>query len=486
MRRLEYVDNGDYFIEREDLKWSKFRDLPPEELLEHIRANVFPFIKNLHDPHEPFSMAMDNAVFLIDKPTLLKEAIEVIDEIYKDIDSQKDAGQHFQDTPGDLYEHLLKATSEAGKNGQFRTPRHIIQMMCEIADPDVGDRICDVTCGTGGFLVGAYQHILSKYSSSKYIEEDENGLKRSLKGDLLSIQQFVELKSNTFFGFDIDPTMIRIGLMNMIMHGITEPRITRVDTLSEAFDVSQSVANASTPVAVAPPFLYTTPDLSDEQYSIILANPPFTGRIDKSTLSKKLQKVDTSQSELLFLHRIIRMLKTNGRAAVIIPEGVLFGTSNAQKYTRETLLKDCCLNAVISMPSGVFYPYTGVKTSIIVFTKKELGSTVYHTDKVWFYGMDGDGYSLDTNRKKLKENPLPIVSRSYKTRESSIIQDRKGKYFYVPIDEIQKQSLNLSFNQYKEFVYEAQEHEPPGELLARIIELEKSILNDLTNLSTLL
>ena len=486
MRRLEHVDRGKFFSSnQQNLKWSNYRELSPDSLLKHMKNDVFPFIKSLKDEHEPFTLAMENAGFMIEKPTLLKEAVEVIDEIYAEIERQQLDGQHFQDTQGDLYEHLLKATSEAGKNGQFRTPRHIIQMMCEILDPDVGDKICDITCGTAGFLVGAYQHILNKYSSENLRTEDENGFDRSIEGDLLTPKQRAKLMTKTFYGFDIDPTMIRIGLMNLIMHGITEPQIVRQDTLSQKYDEYENGLHMSKMSLKAGLTQRESKDYSDEQYTAILANPPFTGRIDKSQFSIKLNRIDSKQSELLFLLRMIHMLKPEGKAAVIVPEGVLFGTAKAQKTIRQILLKDCKLDAVISLPSGAFQPYTGVKTSIIVFTKKQLYSEKYHTQKVWFYGLDNDGYTLDSSRKKLKENPLPNAVKTFKNKDVEEVRDRK-KHFYVPISEIEENGFELSYNQYKEFIYEEQEYEPPYELISKLIKMEEEILTEMNALQKLL
>lgn len=489
MRRLEYVEGGKLFNKaNSQLKWSYYTvELEPEKMLAHIKNKVFPFIKTkLNAPHEPFSLSMKNAVFLIDKASLLKDAVDTINEIYDEIEKQQKKGQHFQDTQGDLYEYLLDATNQAGKNGQFRTPRHIIQLMCEIINPNVNDKICDLTSGTAGFLVGAYQHILTKNSTEKKKVKDENGLLRSVAGDKLTSAQKKKLREQTFYGFDIDQTMVRIGLMNLIMHGITEPKIAHLDTLSNAYEDFEIDKQRSKKSSSKTLLSSKTKYKPDEQYDTILANPPFTGRIDKGGLSAKLGRIETSQSELLFLDRIIHMLKPNGKAAVIIPEGVLFGSGKAQNKTREILLKDCCLEAVISLPSGVFQPYTGVKTSILIFTKKQLYSDKYHTTKVWFYGMDSDGYSLDTHRKKLKDNPLPLVIKDWSERNKKAQSNKKLKHFYIPIKDIIANGLDLSYNQYKKYVQENEKYEQPKELLAQLIEFEKEILNDMNYLTGIL
>jgi type I restriction enzyme M protein len=483
IHRLEQVEKGK-LIPSKDLRWSYFsKEIPDQdELLAHFKRKVFPFIKTLKNEHEPFSLLMQDASFDIDKASLLREAIDVIYDIYREIEKQKELGQHFQDTQGDVYEYLLNATKQAGKNGQFRTPRHIIQLMCEIVDPKIGDKICDVTCGTSGFLIGAYQHILTKFSSSKFIMTDENGLKRGISGDKLSKLQSKNLRTNTFFGFDNDKTMVRIGLMNLIMHGITEPQIVKLDTLSKAYDVYEnSKASSATQMASRP----KKAENIDEKYSVILANPPFTGRIDKNGLSTKLNRTGTSKSEILFLDRIVHMLTPEGKAAVIVPEGVLFGSLAASKKIREILLKDCALDAVISLPTGVFLPYTAVKTSILVFTKKKLFSDVFNTNRVWFYGMDSDGYSLDTNRKRLNDFPLPEVVKQWNISEKHR-QDKSRNHFYVSIDDILDNGLDLSFNTYSDYAYQEQSYEPPTKLIAELVKLEDEIMRELTKINRLL
>ena len=453
------------FDGKEDCRWSHFSQLDPDTMLEVVSNKAFPFIKNLNDPSQPYSRYMENAMFIINNSALLDEAVKSIDELFQDIKQQQDEGQQFQDTQGDLYEYLIDEMGSGGKNGQFRTPRHLIQLMCEIIDPDWTDKICDPACGTGGFLVGAYQHILTKYTSPKEIIEDENGLKRFRRfgGDKISKQEVWDnLWEKSFFGFDVDQTMVRIGLMNLMLHGIKIPQIENTDTLSKKYDK----------------------DYKDGEYSVILANPPFTGRIDKGGMSDKL-KITGTNSELLFLVRISKMLRPGGKAAVIIPEGVLFGSSKAQKQTREILLKDNQLEAVISLPSGAFKPYTGVKTAILVFTKAEEESPTWHTEKVWFYELKNDGYSLDDNRKKLAENPLPIAVDAYKNRATKTPIERTN-HFYVPLAEIQDNGLDLSYNRYKKFEYEEQTYEPPQKILESLFVLESEIQKDMEELKNLI
>lgn len=449
----------------DDCRWSEFSQLSSDEMLSVVTQRAFPFIKTLNDPKQPFSRHMKNAVFIINNSALLDEAVKAIDEIFESIKKQQAEGQQFQDTQGDVYEYLINEIGSSGKNGQFRTPRHLIQFMAEIIDPDWTDKICDPACGTGGFLLGAYQHILTKYSSPEEIVEDENGLKRFKKygGDKISKQEvWKNLHENTFFGFDIDQTMVRIGLMNLMLHGVKIPQIENIDTLSKKYDS----------------------EYKDGEYSVVMANPPFTGRIDKGGMSDNL-KISGTQSELLFLIRISKMLRSGGRAAVIIPEGVLFGGSNAQQKTREIILKDNQLEAVISLPIGSFKPYTGVKTSILVFTKAEEDSSIFHTAQVWFYELKSDGYSLDDNRKKLKENPLPIAIDAYKKRSSSTPAERIN-HFYVSIDEIRENGFDLSYNRYKNFEYEEQTYEPPQKLLEALFVLEDEIRADMAELKGLI
>jgi type I restriction enzyme M protein len=453
------------FEGNEDCRWSHFSQLDPDTMLDLVSKKAFPFIKNLNDPSQPYTRSMKDAIFIINNSALLDEAVKSIDEIYEDIKVQQNAGQQFQDTQGDLYEYLISELSTAGKNGQFRTPRHLIQFMCEIIDPDWTDKICDPACGTGGFLVGAYQHILTKYSSPEEITEDENGLNRFKKygGDTISRQEVWDtLNQKTFYGFDVDQTMVRIGLMNLMLHGIKIPQIENTDTLSKKYDQ-----------------IY-----QDGEYSIVMANPPFTGRIDKGGMSDKL-KIDGTQSELLFLVRISKMLRPGGKAAVIIPEGVLFGGSKNQKQTREILLKDNQLEAVISLPSGAFKPYTGVKTAILIFTKAEEDSSKWHTEKVWFYQLKNDGYSLDDNRRKLAENPLPIALNAYKNRATNTPIERTN-HFYVPISEIQDNGLDLSYNRYKKIDYQEQTYEPPQKILEDLLNLEIDIQKDMQELKNLI
>jgi type I restriction enzyme M protein len=448
---------------KQELRWSNFKRITPtDKMLEHVRYNVFPFIKSLNGDASPFTKHMANAVFIIEKPTLLFEAINKIEEIFIEIEKDaSDGGHTFQDIQGDVYEMLLSEIAQAGKNGQFRTPRHIIKLMAELVEPQLGNKIADPACGTAGFLLGAYQYILTdlvRKKDKKKLEKDEDGFEMATYSSFID-EKIKKVLDESFYGFDIDVTMVRLGLMNLMMHGIDNPKIDYKDSLSKSYNEAG-------------------------QYDIVLANPPFTGKIDRGDVNTSL-RIDSPASELLFLDRISSMLRIGGKAAVIIPEGVLFGSSNAQKQTREIILKDNQLEAVISLPSGAFKPYTGVKTAILVFTKVEEKSKTWNTEKVWFYELQSDGYSLDDNRRRLKDFPLPETKAAFDNRAKSKTKDRKS-HFFVPITEIQENDLDLSFNRYKEYEYVEQTYEPPKEILAKLMKLEKEILKDMEELNSLI
>ena len=447
---------------KKELKWSSFKSMPADQMLVHFRNNVFPHIKDLNDESSSFTKYMKNAVFIIQKPSLLVEAVKKVDEIFIEIaEDAKDGKQSFQDIQGDVYEMLLKEIATAGKNGQFRTPRHLIKLLAELTEPKLGHKIADPACGTGGFLLGAYQYILSDLVRKKepdLLQIDEDGFERASISSVLDDKN-KKILNDSFYGFDIDTTMVRLGLMNLMMHGIDNPHIEYKDTLSKNYNESGN-------------------------YDIVLANPPFTGKLDKGDVNPDLG-IDTGSTELLFLARISKMLRAGGKAAVIIPVGVLFGASKAQKATREILLKDNQLEAVISLPAGAFKPYTGVKTAILVFTKVEEDSKTWHTENVWFYSLENDGYSLDDNRRKLKENPLPTVKTEYTSRKTKESPDRKNNFF-VPLAEIQENDLDLSHNRYKEYEYTEQTYDPPKEIISKLMEMEKGILADMQELNDLI
>jgi type I restriction enzyme M protein len=468
MKRMDELDlkkqqdaefTGEEFVsffnhENQDCRWSHFRHMEGGEMLQHMQERVFPFIKSLGSDKSPFAKHMGNAVFIISKPSLLVEAVNIVDEIFEEISKQEEDGQGFQDTQGDLYEYLLSEMSSAGKLGQFRTPRHIIQLICELVNPKLGDTICDPACGTGGFLLGAYHHILTQHTSEEHQQADENGLTRGIVGDMLTDErQWSHLKQKTFYGYDIDESMVRIGLMNLMMHGVAQPNIEQKDTLSKRY-------------------------MEDSQFDVIIANPPFKGSIDKGDINESLS-LPTTKTELLFINRIIKSLKIGGRAGVIVPDGVLFGSSKAHKMARKMLIEECELQGVISMPSGVFKPYAGVSTALLVFVKGG------ETEKVWFYDMQADGYSLDDKRGKIKENDLPDIVRTWRDRKGAEKNDRKAKNFFVDREEIEANNYDLSLNRYKEQVYEAIEYEDPKVILDNIEELEGEILKGINEIKNI-
>jgi type I restriction enzyme M protein len=469
MRRLDAMDrktqedaewlgkpSTSLFAGHDDLRWSQFRHLPGDEMLAHVRDRVFPFIKSLGGESLPFAQAMQDAVFIIPKPSLLVEAVGIVDEIYGEIERERQAnGQTFHDTQGDLYEYLLSEIATAGKNGQFRTPRHIIQMICALIDPRLGEEVCDPACGTGGFLLGSYQHILTQHTSPDLRHTDENGLERGEIGDRLTDErQWRVLKERTFTGFDFDTTMVRIGLMNLLLHGIDTPNLHYMDTLSKRYD-------------------------ERDRYDVALANPPFKGSIDKGDINEDLQ-LATTKTELLFVNRIINVLRIGGRAGVIVPDGVLFGSSNAHKRLRTMLLEKCELQGIVKMPAGVFRPYAGVSTAVLLFVKG--GST----ENVWFYDMQSDGFSLDDKRDKIEANDIPDVLARWRARNPEKDTDRTARSFFVPAAEIKGNGYDLSINRYKEVRYEEQEYDPPKVILGRLRALEDDIRKDLDELEGML
>lgn len=442
-----------------ELRWSQFKRITPtEKMLEHVRFNVFPFIRSLNGDTSPFTKSMSNAVFIIEKPTLLFEAVNKIEAIFLEIEKDaRDGGQAFQDIQGDVYEMLLSEIATAGKNGQFRTPRHIIKLMAELVEPTLGDRIADPACGTGGFLLGAYQYILTelvrKQDASKLIK-DEDGFERGTMSAVLT-PDVIKILSDSFYGFDIDTTMVRLGLMNLMMHGIDTPHIDYKDTLSKSFN-------------------------EDSQYNIIMANPPFTGNIDKGDINENL-KLPTTKTELLFIERIFTMLRTGGTAAIIVPQGVLFGSGKAFTMARKKLVEECELKAVISMPSGVFKPYAGVSTSILIFTKSS------DTENTWFYDMTSDGYSLDDKRAKQEGNgDLQDIVQRYKNRNPKTDTDRTAKGFFVPKAELVENDYDLSISKYKTVIYDIIEYKEPTDIFSSLEAIETNINKGLAELKAII
>lgn len=452
-----------YAIDKETLRWKEFRRMQAEEMLNHVQGKVFPFLKDLNGAESNFSHHMKNAVFIIPKPGLLVEAVKTIDEIFEimERDSQE-KGQAFQDIQGDVYEMLLSEIATAGKNGQFRTPRHIIKLMVELVQPQLGHRIADPACGTGGFLLGAYQYIvtqLAKKAGAKDLPLDEDGfIRTSVAAGLTEKAQTI--LQNSLCGYDIDGTMVRLGLMNLMMHGINEPEIDYQDTLSKSYT-------------------------QEAEYDIVMANPPFTGSIDKGDINEHLT-LATTKTELLFVENIYRLLKKGGTTCVIVPQGVLFSSGKAFKDLRKLLVERCDLKAVITMPSGVFKPYAGVSTAILLFTKvwgPKDKVTKPATEHVWFYEMASDGYSLDDKRIKqegygdLQDIVIRYQARNPETDTERIITD-ENKCFMVPRTDIESENYDLSLSRYKKDVFKELKYEEPGVILERLIRAEVGDIGD--------
>jgi type I restriction enzyme M protein len=436
----------------EDLRWSRFKNLSPQEMFIVLDEHVFPFLRTLGGDGSTYAHHMKDARFTIPTPALLVKVVDLI----------ADVPMEDRDTKGDLYEYMLSRIASAGQNGQFRTPRHIIRLMVEMTAPQPGDIICDPACGTAGFLIAAGEHLRDRHPE---MLRDE--------------KQRAHFHHDAFHGFDFDNTMLRIGSMNMLLHGVENPDIRYRDSLA------QDHAG------------------EEERYTLVLANPPFAGSLDYETTAKDLlQVVKTKKTELLFLALFIRLLKPGGRAAVIVPAGVLFGSSNAHKSLRRMLIEDQKLDGVISLPMGVFRPYAGVSTAILLFTKTNSGGT----DHVWFYEMRADGWSLDDKRTALlaqdklgavptatltdrehAENNLPDAVARWRARDSSEQKrSRAEQSFCVPRADIVAQGYDLSMNRYREVVHEEPDHRPPLQILADISKLEEEIQVGMKQLEALL
>lgn len=432
------VEIGERTIEGNQLKWSVFHDMPAAKMYSIMQEWVFPFIKELHGNKESaYSKYMGDAIFKLPTPLVLSKVVDSLDEIYK---SMKDAKE--MDIRGDVYEYLLSKIASAGRNGQFRTPRHIIRMMVELMDPEADDVICDPACGTSGFLVSAAEYL-------KETKKDEIFYNKAKKDHYMN---------GMFHGFDMDRTMLRIGAMNMMTHGIDNPFIEYRDSLSDQ-------------------------NTDREKYSLILANPPFKGSLDYDSVTPDLLKMcKTKKTELLFLALFIKMLKVGGRCACIVPDGVLFGSSTAHKAIRKQIVEENRLEAVISMPSGVFKPYAGVSTAILIFTKTGHGGT----DNVWFYDMQADGLSLDDKRSPVNENDIPDIIERFRNRDKEVERARTEKSFFVKKDEIKENDYDLSINKYKEVEYVPVEYPSTLEIMTDIRELEMKIGQEMDELEKLL
>ncbi len=432
------VSVGDREVEGRNLKWSVFHDFPAQKMYSVVQEWVFPFMKNLHgDKDSAYAKYMDDAIFKLPTPLLLSKVVDSLDDIFALMEQVKDV-----DIRGDVYEYLLSKIAQSGLNGQFRTPRHIIRMMVELMKPSAEDVICDPACGTSGFLVTAGEYLKEKHKEEIFYDK--------VKKD--------HYMNHMFHGYDMDRTMLRIGAMNMMTHGVENPFIEYRDSLSEQ-----------------------NPDA--DKYSLILANPPFKGSLDAEAVSADLLKVcKTKKTELLFLALFVRMMKVGGRCACIVPDGVLFGSSKAHKDIRKELLENQRLEAVISMPPGVFKPYAGVSTGILIFTKTNHGGT----DQVWFYDMQADGFSLDDKRSPINENDIPDIIERFHNRDRETERARTEKSFFVPKQEITDNNYDLSINKYKKQEYVPVEYPPTGQILEQIFELERQIGEELRELKGML
>ena len=452
-RNLTEKDQKKHFINRKELRWSEFTHKQADAMLEFVRDSVFPFMQELNGETSQFTKHMANAVFIIPKASLLVEATSTINEIFEIMEKDaQEGGQTFQDIQGDVYEYLLSEIATAGKNGQFRTPRHIIKLMAELVLPQLGQKILDPACGTAGFLLGAYQYIVTQLAinaGKKDITPDEDGFVRTSVAVGLT-EKAQAILNDTLFGFDFDVTMVRLSLMNLMMHGIDNPKVDYQDTLSKSF-------------------------AQEADYDVILANPPFTGSIDKGDINPEFT-LGTTKTELLFVENIYRLLKNGGTGCVIVPQGVLFGSAKAFKALRQILVDCCDLKAVIAMPSGVFKPYAGVSTAILLFTRvygPQDKVTKPATRHVWFYDMTSDGYTLDDKRQKHSDHgDLQDIVTRYHARSAKVDTDRKEKYFMVPRDKIVTEGYDLTFSRYKEDTHEQVHYDQPLAILERLIQAE--------------
>lgn len=420
--------------EGQAMRWSRFKTKDSRMIYDIVGTKVFPFIKAMNGKStSAFSRYMQDAMFLIPTPQVLQKIITGLDELceqdIKDLDMQ-----------GDVYEYMLGKLSTAGQNGQFRTPKQIRDMMVRLLDPTPDDKVCDPACGTAGFLVSTAEYIRENYETE------------------MTPEQWEHFGGGMFTGFDTDRTMLRLSAMNLMLHSITQPRIEYVDSVSKQNSISSA-------------------------YDIILANPPFTGTIDAESINDNLKAVcSTKKTELLFVALFLRMLRKGGRCSCIVPDGVLFGTTKAHKALRKELVENHQLEAVISMPSGVFKPYAGVSTAVLVFTKTGAGGT----DKVWFYDMRADGYSLDDKRSPIEDNDIPDIIARFHNLEGEIDRKPTEQSFFVEKSAIASNDYDLSINRYKEIIYEKVEYDPPAVIMDRMDKLNLEIASKMEELRGLI
>jgi type I restriction enzyme M protein len=429
---------GDKGVGGQLCRWSRFKNLPPNQMFEVVQQQAFPFMKTVGGEGSSYARHMKDAIFLIPSAAMLAKVVDMLDKV----------PLQDRDTKGDVYEYMLGKIAQAGTNGQFRTPRHIISMMVDLVAPRPTDIIADPACGTAGFLVMAGEY-----------------LRRQHPEILSDPKLFKHFQEGMFHGYDFDATMLRIGSMNMMLHGIESPDISYRDSLKK------------------------DQDHEEERFTVILANPPFKGSLDETSTSPKLlQTVKTKKTELLFLALFLRLLKKGGRAAVVVPDGVLFGSSGAHKAIRKELVEKQKLDGVISMPSGVFKPYAGVSTAILIFTRTDSGGT----ENVWFYDMEADGFSLDDKRTELDhakhehDNIPDIVSRWSERAGKETKRARTEQSFTVPKQEIAANDYDLSVSRYREVVHEQVRHTPPAEIIAELKKIEAEIADGLEELEGML
>ena len=415
----------------QNLRWNKFKDFDPQTMLTTVRDDIFVFIKNLSSgKNSSYSTYMKDATFLIPNERTLTKVVDGINSL--DMEDR--------DTMGDVYEYILGKMASSGTNGQFRTPRHIIRMMTELMKPILNDTVCDPAMGSAGFIV----------ESARYISEN-------FPKELLKTENANHYKNTMFHGFDTDQTMLRIGAMNMMLHAVENPNIEWRDSLSDD-------------------------NKDSNKYTLIMANPPFTGSLDYEVVEKSLLTLaKTKKTELLFLAQFIRSLELGGRCASIVPDGVLFGTSNAHKAIRRELVENQTLQAVISMPSGVFKPYAGVSTAILIFTKTNAGGT----SDVWFYDMKADGYSLDDKRTEIKENDIPDIISRFHSLDKEKERTRKEQSFLVPKADIVANDYDLSINKYKEVERVKVVYDDPEVVLGRLENLQNQLAEAMVEYKTI-
>ena len=419
--------------EGQRMRWSKFKDRDAVEIFDIIKNEVFPFIKEMTgDDETAFSKYMKDASLGYTNPGILSKTINSLDELYKDDIKSLDM-------QGDLYEYMLSKLSVAGQNGQFRTPKQIRDMMVQLRKPSPDDMICDPACGTAGFLISAAEYIREHYPN-------------------MIDKQWELFDTDTFSGFETDPTMLRISAMNLMLHSITRPEVKWQDSISKNNEIK-------------------------DRYDLILANPPFTGTVDEENINPALTRMAaTKKTELLFVNEFVRMLKVGGRCACIVPDGVVFGTSKAHKATRKELVENQLLEAVISLPSGIFRPYSDVSTSILIFTKTNAGGT----ENVWFYDMQADGVSLDDKREEVEENDIPDIITRFSNLEAEKERSRKEKSFMVSKEDIAKNGYSLRMKEYKEIEYQKIEYPSSEELLNDVDALKDELVASLQELRGLL